>query len=211
MLEIKNLTIIKAGKPILKDCNFRIKSGEKALISGESGTGKSTFLKAILFFEHHTNGEIYYSSRKINAENIDQFRKNFVYIGQKAPFFEGTVEEYLCLPFTFKHNQHNIPTDLDKYLQLLNFPDSILKQKYEKLSGGEQQRITILQSLLLDKPFFLLDEITSSLDENNIYQVVKLIIGANERSVISISHNKEWMDFVDNIYLMKNGKLQKKE
>jgi putative ABC transport system ATP-binding protein len=211
MLKVENLTIVKQDKVILNNCDLKIRNGEKVLIFGDSGSGKSTLLKAILFFEHHSGGTVYFKGEKIDRQNIDSFRKNFVYISQKAPSFEGSVQEYLCLPFTFKHNQHNIPTDLKKYLHKLNFPDSILKQKYDKLSGGEQQRITILQSLLLDKSFFLLDEITSSLDENNINQVVKLIISDPQRSIISISHNKEWLDCVDTIYLMNNGKLQKKE
>ncbi len=176
MIEIKNLTVKKNDLLILDDINLTIHRNEKILITGKSGSGKSTLLKNILFFDEKTEGDIIFEDEQISYKNIDSFRQKIIYIGQKAPAFNGSVEEFLNIPFEFKSAEGRKPDKetVIKFLAKLSFDKSVLIKNFNSLSGGEQQRITIVQSLLLNKKIFLLDEITSSLDEENIRRVVDL-------------------------------------
>lgn len=208
MLRLKNISVVKKGRVILNNIDFGVNKGEKILINGKSGCGKTTLLKSILFFEWMT-GEILFNGKKTTHLNIHDYRRNFVYIGQKAPSFAGSVREYLNLPFEFMYNVNQKPDDsvITGILEYFSFHESVLEQDYNSLSGGEQQRITIIQSLLLDKPVYLLDETTSHLDEDNTRKVIDAVNRKNSRTVISVSHNAQWLSKSTKIYDLKNGRL----
>ncbi|WP_462324481.1 ABC transporter ATP-binding protein [Desulfoplanes sp.] len=208
-LELKGITVQRDGKTILHGINFGVHKGDKILIQGPSGGGKSTLLKAILGFAKGCTGDILMDGHIVDAATIRDFRNHFAYIGQKPLVFEGTVREYLEIPFTFKHNSLHKP-DEEKGLSLLaslGFPPEILSSAYHSLSGGEQQRITIAQALLLDRDIYLLDEVTSSLDESNIFRVIDLVTASSEQTIIAVSHNKEWQRHATRILTMEQGHI----
>ncbi len=207
MLRLKNISVIKKGRTILSNIDFSVNKGEKILINGKSGSGKTTLLKSILFFEWLAAGEILFNGKKTTHLNIHDYRRNFVYIGQKAPSFAGSVGEYLNLPFEFMYNVNQKPDNsvTTGLLEYFSFHESVLEQDYNSLSGGEQQRITIIQSLLLDKPVYLLDETTSHMDKDNTHKVIDAVNRKDSRTVISVSHNAEWISKSTKIYELKNG------
>lgn len=144
MLRVKNLTIRKETKTILENVNFDLKEGNKILLVGPSGTGKSTFLKALLFFELGDSGEIYFNNKLITPTNINWYRSHFSYIGQKPPFFEGTVLQFIKFPFLFKANR-KLKLKKEAVLKLfeqLTINQNLLYQDYSSLSGGEQCKET---------------------------------------------------------------------
>lgn len=210
MLNLQNITVKKDDKFILKNINFSCTEGDKILIYGPSGSGKSTFLKTLLFFEPIYSGKIELENKEISKKNIDKYRKNFVYIGQKAPHFQGLAHEFICLPFTFKKNILKKPSAKKVKVMLhdLNFSEDILQKEYENLSGGEQQRLCIIQALLLNKMFFLLDEITSNLDRKNSEIVIDKILEDPYRAVIAVSHDTQWQDKNMKRFILNKGKMQ---
>ncbi|MBN1327604.1 MAG: ATP-binding cassette domain-containing protein [Candidatus Cloacimonetes bacterium] len=207
MLQINDLHVVKEGKKILNGIDLQIDPGEKIVILGESGSGKSTLLKSIILFETITSGEIKFSGAIIDKLNVSEYRKNFIYISQKAPQSFSSVKEYICLPFQFRRNKRNTPEEsvLKTYLENFNFASAIMEQNYNDLSGGEQQRITIIQALLINKPIFLLDEITSNLDKKNVSRVVEQILSERARSVIYVTHDTDNLDKFDKIYRLADG------
>lgn len=209
MLRVNNLSIIKEDKEILKDINFTLTTGSKVLLTGPSGSGKSTFLKALLFFETGNSGEIYFSDKLITPANINWYRSHFSYIGQKPPFYEGSVLQFLHYPFRFKSNRR-LKFHKDRVAELfmqLNIPEELLNQEYASLSGGEQQRITIVQSLLLGRKYLFLDEVTSALDESNIQSVIKAVCEDKSLTVLTVAHNPQWRAKSDTIYTVINGDI----
>ena len=131
---------------------------------------------------------------------MNLYRNNFSFINQKAPFFEGTASEFLKQPFTLASNQDKLETieklDIKTYLEKINLAEDVLEKEFSSLSGGEQQRLSILQILLLDKTILLLDEITSALDKTNRDKVISLILDEENKgkTVIIVSHsNEEWL------------------
>ncbi len=207
MIECENIKIEIDKKLILNDVSFKIKSGEKLLITGESGSGKTSLIRTLLFFENF-NGTIKYDGEKIGIENIEKYRSHIGYIGQKIPAFNQNVESFLKIQNNFKANE-NKKFEADRMLDLLgklNFEKSILKTKFNNLSGGEKQRIAVIGVLLLNKPIYIFDEITSALDKKNIDSLISVIM-QETNTIISVSHNKEWERYCSRIIKMERGEI----
>jgi len=175
-LELKGLCVRKEAKDILRDINLLVHGGDKILIQGPSGSGKSTLLRAVLGFEKCSRGAVVCDGARVSSSTIRDFRSQCTYIGQSPLIYEGTVLEYVHLPFGFKVNRGRCPGEEDilAILQELGFAPEILTAEYRSLSGGEQQRVTIAQAMLLKRDLYLLDEVTSSLDQANIMRVIDL-------------------------------------
>lgn len=213
MIELKNFSPLIDGKRYFNRLNTEIDVGDFVLLSGGSGSGKSTFLKSLLFFNSF-NGTVFFQNSEIDSNNLSEYRKNFVFISQEAPHFTGTVDEFIKLPYGFKSNR-NTEFNKRKYTELISFlnlnylkADTLFKQ----LSGGEKQRLTIIQSLLLEKKLFLLDELTSSLDLENARKAVDLISKDKSRTVLAVSHKSElWKNIFNKKIFFKDGQIKLEE
>lgn len=194
MLQISDLSVEKSDRTILKGISFTLNPGDRMILSGRSGSGKSTLIRSLLCFEPITAGEIRWRGEVIDSRNVRSYRRYFVYIAQKPPTFDGSVEAYLRLPATFRNNCCEAPSEarIREALSRFGLGGFLLDQPYASLSGGEQQRITLIQGLLLDRPVLLLDEVTSSLDPANVDRVVDAILGDESRIVIAVSHQERW-------------------
>jgi len=210
MIQVEHLNVTKQETTILEDINLTIRKGDKILLKGESGSGKSTLIKSLLYFEHFT-GRILFNDNPITRENLCLYRRQSGYIGQTIPNFTETVRDFLAIPYGFKANKDRAmdPQRLRDLLETLNFDESTLEKKYQELSGGEKQRLVILQMLLLDRPIYFLDEVTSALDKKNITAAVAAITNDKERTVLSIAHNPEWEEHCTRIIEMAKGKIVK--
>ncbi len=206
MIECNNISIKKDNKLILDNINLKIKKGEKILIKGESGSGKTSLIRSMLFFEKFS-GSLSYEGEDINIENITEYRNRIGYIGQRIPNFSYSVGEFLRIPGNFRLNRLNIfdIEEIKKLLEKLNFETSILKSKFNILSGGEKQRIAVIGILLLNRPIYIYDEVTSALDPKNIDSLISLIMQDKNKTVLSISHNIEWEKKSSRIINMNNG------
>ncbi len=193
MLTLKNISVEKEGNIILKKISVDIHQGDKVLFKGESGSGKSTLLKSILFFEDFT-GEILFNKEDISSNNLCEYRNKFSYIGQTPISYDKSVKDFILLPFSFKNNINKKLNEdnLNKYLKSFMFSNDILNQNYNTLSGGEKQRISLIQTLLLDKKIIVLDEVTSALDPVNKQNVISELSKIEDLTLLIVSHDPEW-------------------
>jgi putative ABC transport system ATP-binding protein len=209
MLCLSNIGVNINKKNILDNISLNIRQGEKIKIYGSSGSGKSTLLKCILLFESAATGTVNYNNNIINEQNVADFRLNFSYISQKLPYFYETVEKFVFLPLNFKNNNSLIITNehVKQYFDRFSLDIDLLKKEYNSLSDGEKQRVCIVQALLLNRKFMLLDEITSNLDRKNKEKVVEVICEDTGRTVINVSHDNCWDDMCTRKILLENGKI----
>ena len=208
MIQLKHVKVVKKDTVILKDINLTIHKGDKILLRGESGSGKSTLIKSLLYFEHF-QGRILFNGEPITRKNLCHYRRQSGYISQTIPKFNENVRDFLKLPYTFKSNK-TLTLDSQKKSEMLgklNFAESILDKNFSELSGGEKQRLLILQMMMLDRPIYLLDEVTSALDKKNIRAAVSLITGDENRTILSISHNQEWEDHCSRVIELDHGEI----
>ena len=191
--------------------NLKIKAGEKIGILGESGSGKTTLINLLLGLYKQNSGEIYLNEKLINNTDI----KNLIsYVPQSVYIFEGTILENI----TF--GEYSKPKDallLKKSLKnsccsnfIKRLPKKIFNKVGEagsKLSQGQRQRIGIARALYNDLPILVLDEITSSLDNNNSNKIVSQILEIKDKTVIFSTHKPELLKNFDTIIRIRKGNI----
>lgn len=166
-------------------------------IVGKSGCGKTTFLNLLLGLESSDNGEIYYYNQKIDQDNFDQVRKEYVsIILQDYGLIENmTAFENISVPLLIKgYSKEQIKKQYDKWIQVFNL-STIANKKVELLSGGERQRIAIIRSIIDEKKIIFADEPTGALDQNNSQELMRVLKElSKERLIIIVSHNSKLME-----------------
>ncbi len=195
LINFSNLNLQYGKKEILKDFNLIIDEGEKVLIQGKSGAGKSTLFRILLNFAKQDSGDLFIKNKKINSSDTKEIRKMFAYVNQDVTLRQGNVRKVLQEISSFSGNDYS--GEIDKELaKEFDFSTELLDKNTEELSGGERQRLGIIIAILLNRPVFLLDEVTSALDIELKEKVVQYFSNT-EKTVICISHDKEWSELTN--------------
>ncbi|MBT3175519.1 MAG: ATP-binding cassette domain-containing protein [Desulfobacula sp.] len=191
MIKFESVYIKRKDKEIFSDLDFSVQKNEKTLIKGKSGIGKTTLFKILLGFEPIDKGRVSFNGLDIVKEHIKDIRQQIFYLSQDIDLKNEKVKT--LLDEIWKHNLLKI-LDNTRFPVLMNFLDLneiILNQSVKELSGGERQRIGLFIGFLLDRPVWLLDEPTSSLDEKMKNKIMDYILGL-EKTIIIISHDDVW-------------------
>ena len=209
IIEFDQVSVAIQEKKLLTNISFSLYHGEKTLLVGKSGSGKSTLLKTLLGLYHISAGSINFQGLVLNAKTVHEIRSRIAYIGQEPILAADTVQNALLLPFTFKAHRQNPPTSqqIVTCLERVNLSADILKQSCESLSGGEKQRIAFARSLILGKSIFLLDEISSALDEES-KQAVLACLNQAHFTVLAISHDPDWLKHFTKIITLEAGEIK---
>ncbi|QLC50455.1 ATP-binding cassette domain-containing protein [Methanolobus zinderi] len=180
-------------KLIFSGLDLSVSKGEKILIKGRSGIGKTTVFRLILGFTRPSSGRIYFQGKPADSELFWDIRKRATHISQDSDIGEGPVMALFEEVFSYSANHGKFDHDtLDMLLTEFSLKREVLNKKFENLSGGEKQRISIIISLMTKKDIFLLDEITSDLDAALKTKVVDYFMANSEWTVLAISHDPEW-------------------
>ena len=192
-IKIENLGVNFNDQKVIEDFSLTLHQGEKIILTGHSGCGKTTIFRTLLGFAPISEGKIFINGTQLTENNCWEVRKNFAYVSQ-APFTGfGTAKEFLMAPFTFKANQHLKVDDkliLD-YMEKFHLKNELLNKNSEELSGGEKQRFALIGAILLNKKIFLLDEPTAALDKRNRTVFNDYLLKNPEFSAIIITHDDE--------------------
>jgi ABC-type multidrug transport system ATPase subunit len=209
ILKIKDLTISHDGESLITGLDIELKSGEKAALKGPSGSGKSSLLAAVMGFLTPDKGEINILGNSVFDGDIDERRSHVCWLPQNvAAPGQGRVGDVIKRPFSYSQNRGMDPADSEirHMLVELGLNDNILSKEFQKISGGEKQRIGLLICKLLKRPLILLDEPTSALDYSAIGRAVDFMLGDRSFAVLSISHQSEWLDRCDKIIKIGGNK-----
>ncbi|MBQ9862800.1 MAG: cell division ATP-binding protein FtsE [Lachnospiraceae bacterium] len=187
----------QAGVQALSNINIRIKKGEFVFVVGDSGSGKSTFIKLLLRELVPTTGSIYildYNLNKIKHRKVPKFRRN---IGVVFQDFRLLKDRNVYENVAFAQRIIEVPSaqirkNVPKVLATVGLAGKY-KVKPGRLSGGEQQRVAIARALVNKPSIILADEPTGNLDPKNSMEIMKLLEEINEKgtTVIMVTHNKE--------------------
>ncbi|WP_044895877.1 ABC transporter ATP-binding protein [Bacillus alveayuensis] len=170
---------------------MEIKSEEITCIIGESGSGKSTFLKLLNQMISQDSGDIYYKSRPIQEYNPILLRREVAMLSQQPVIFEGTMKDNLLMGCKFAEKSFPSDEDITEVLKIVHL-DKSLNDDPNQFSGGEKQRLALARLLLLDPPVLLLDEPTSALDqETEDFVMSNLLHYAKRRkkTVVMVTHS----------------------
>ena len=208
MITFKNITLKIRRQTLLDAATLHIADGEKVVVRGASGCGKSSLLKSAVGAIPLAHGSVCVDGVELSPETVADIRARIAFIGQEPVLGAETVREAIELPFTFKAHVGNKPTDerIFHLLERLHLPFDILEKPCKRISGGEKQRIAILRALLLDKSIFLADEVTSALDPESKTAVMAELFRP-EITLLSVSHDPEWIAACDRTVGISNHQL----
>lgn len=212
MLKIKNLVKTFNNIVALDNINIEINKGDRIVIIGPSGCGKSTLLRCINGLETPTSGEIIYNNKNIKEYNQNVMHQKIGMVFQTFNLFKHlTVKENITLaPLKLKLlTKEEADVKATKLLNSIKLLDKI-DQYPNKLSGGEQQRVAIIRSLMLSPEILLFDEPTSALDPEMINEVLELMknIADDGMTMVVVSHEMNFAkSFASKIIFMDGGKI----
>ena len=200
------------GKEVLKELNLRVKEGEKVVLLGTSGSGKSTILKILMGMERAQSGTIRIGGQDTMDLGEDRLFKEISYIQQEVFIFDGTIRENICLFQTYREEELQSVIERAGLRNLVKEKGLSYRcgENGAALSGGERQRISIARSLLRKTPILLADEITASLDKENSYLVLDTLLNIENTTEILVLHDLDSriLSRVDRICVLKNGKVE---
>ena len=211
-LDVKDLSFSYDGaKEVLKDIKMHAEKGEIIGIIGESGCGKSTFLKLLLRFWERSGGEINYNGTDIDKINTSSLLKNVTMVSQSTYLFEETIEDNLRIakPDASQEEIENACKMASVHDFIMTLPDGY-KTKVgalgDNLSAGEKQRIGLARAFLRGSELILLDEPTSNVDSINEGIILKALREQkSKKSIILVSHRESTMAIADRVYKVNGG------
>ncbi len=215
-LEAKNITFgYDENENILDNVNFNIKAGEFVAIIGESGVGKTTLVRLIMSFITTKEGSMRFFNGKGESEEAKSSSREFIsYVPQGNTLFSGTIAYNVSMgnPDASREEIIDALKAACAYDFVCNLPEGIDTKIGEKgygISEGQAQRIAIARAILKKASFLILDEATSSLDEQTELKVLENIRAIAPRpTCLLITHRKSVLQFCDRELLVANKKLE---
>lgn len=200
-----------ADKVLMRDLDLTVGKGERVLIVGSTGSGKSSLLNAMNLMNHNYNGVITLSGKDIRATKPEVLRSRICMVMQEPWLDPGTVADALDEPLRYtirKHSQHSGSNQrVMELLRAFRLPEDILRQTTDKLSGGEKQRVALVRALQLNPEILLLDEISSALDQQTSGVISDFIFDSYPGTVIAISHDPLWQKRWQRVWNIRDGAL----
>lgn len=225
MISLKNLRKVynenkKSELLVLNECNLDIKKGEKVIITGENGAGKTTFLKILGLLDKNYSGDYKIEDKDINlisSTEIARLRNEvFGFFFQEYNLLEDeTAYDNIVIPLMYskKYKRSERKKRINEVCENLDIV-RLLNQKVKTLSGGEKQRVAIARAIVNDPEVIILDEPTSALSSKLKAKAINYIknIVKDEKTLIIVTHDLAIVDSLDNksdyiFYNLEDGKF----
>jgi ATP-binding cassette subfamily B protein len=200
--------------PLLEHFSLRIRKGETVAIVGPTGAGKTTLSALIPRFYEISDGRITIDGTDIRRFTQQSLRKNIGIVQQDVFLFNGTIRENIAFGRIGAtdaeiENAAKFANLHDFITQLPNRYDTVVGERGVKLSGGQKQRIAISRIFLKNPPILILDEATSSMDNQNEKAIQASFDRlAKDRTTLVIAHRLQTIENADRIVVLAHGKIK---
>ncbi len=203
----------RAGFPVLTDIDLDLAPGATTAFVGATGSGKTTLVKLLLRLYDVTDGAIRIDGHDIRSLELYHLRQAMAVVGQDVFLFHGTVRDNIAYGKPDATDEEIIrAADIaEAHGFIIDLPeqyDTIVGERGQKLSGGQRQRLSIARAVLVDPPILILDEATSSVDNETEAAIqrslARLVV---DRSTIVIAHRLSTIRHADVIHVMERGSI----
>jgi len=200
-------------RPLYSDFSLEIDPGETVALVGPTGSGKSTFVKLVQRLYDVNEGAVRIDGQDVRGVTQDSLRRNVALVTQDPALFHRTIAENIAYGAPEATADDIVEAaraaHADAFIQRLpKGYDTLVGERGVKLSGGERQRVAIARAILTDAPILILDEATSSLD-NETERDVQLAMDAvmQGRTTILIAHRLSTIRNADRILVFEQGRI----
>ena len=215
------------NKEILKGINLSIKNKEIHAIMGPNGSGKSTFTQVILGNPvYEVEGELIFNGEALNELSTDERARKGIFLSfQIPPYLEGITLKNLLKKIYYLRRGYDerdlkpykeFMKEVEKALEILKLPPEFLEREVNKdLSGGEKKKSEMLQMLIFDPEFIILDEVDSGLDVDSLKAVSDAVNHLYQTKdnigILIITHYNRILNHVKptHVHVMKDGRIVK--
>ena len=198
---------------VISGLNLEIKPGTTQAIVGSTGSGKTTLIRLLLRFHDPSSGNIFLDGDEIKELKVKSLRSSISLVTQTIILFPGTVMQNIAYGKEDATEEEivssaKIAEAHDFIMNLPNRYDTQIGEGGHKLSGGQRQRLSIARAVLKDAPILILDEATSSVDNETEEALQKsLETISKDRTTIVIAHRLSTIRHSDSIIVLESGKV----
>ena len=214
-IELRGLSFSprNGGNPLLRDIHLTIKAGERMVVVGRTGSGKTILCNLVARVLESSKGHLFFDGVEIHEIPLDVLRRSVGYVPQDTFLFSDTIRENIAFgELDASDKEIEEAARLAQiYDEVMGFPEGMNTMVGEKgitLSGGQRQRIAIARAILMDPPIFILDDALSSVDiqtEERILEGLEKFIKG--KTSILITHRIAPLRRADRIVVLEEGSV----
>ncbi len=214
-IEIRGLSFCprNSGNPLLRDIHITVEKGERLVVVGRTGSGKTIFCNLVTRILEPSQGYLFFDGIETHEIPLEVLRKSIGYVPQDTFLFSDTIRENIAFgKMDAAEKEIEEAARLAQiYDEIMGFPEGMNTMVGEKgitLSGGQRQRIAIARAILMDPPIFILDDALSSVDiqtEERILEGLDKFL--KEKTSILVTHRIAPLRRADRIIVLEEGQI----
>lgn len=197
----------------LNGLNCKINAGDKVVVIGRVGSGKTTLQKLLLGLYQPTNGAVSIDGVDLRQLDPADLRRNIGYVAQDLTLFYGTLRDNIAIGAPFADDASIVAAaEAGGLSEFVNrHPDGfdmVIGERGDSLSGGQRQGVAIARAFLMDPPILLLDEPTSAMDFSSEQQFKERLRAiAAHKTVLIVTHRNSLLDLATRVIVVDDGKI----